>query len=209
MSLTYANNKISAEEYLRGELVAEFKHEFIDGEVYAMAGASGNHNLLSINMLSELRNQLRGTPCRVFIADMKVKVNNDFFYPDVMVVCEKNSDSEYYQQSPVIIVEVLSPSTRKFDKTAKRLKYQNISTLEEYVLIDQTIAEVEVFRRKEHWQSFYYYLGDAITFDSLGVTVLVEDIYYQVNNDDVLAFLQEKNQTAVTDTNPNLVTQKP
>ncbi|MDI1232374.1 MAG: Uma2 family endonuclease [Methylobacter sp.] len=209
MGLTYANNKISAEEYLRGELVAEFKHEFIDGEVYAMAGASENHNLLSGNIFAELKNQLKDTPCRTFIADMKVKVNNDFFYPDVMVVCEKNSDSEYYQQSPVIIVEVLSPSTRKFDKTAKRLKYQNIATLEEYVLIDQTIAEVEVFRRKEHWQSFYYYLGDAITFDSLGVTVLVEDIYYQVNNDDVLAFLQKKNQTAVTDTNPNLVTQKP
>ncbi|MDO9170182.1 MAG: Uma2 family endonuclease [Methylobacter sp.] len=209
MSLKYANNKISEEEYLQGELVAEFKHELIDGAIYAMAGASENHNLLSINMLSELRNKLRGTPCRTFIADMKVKVASDFFYPDVMVVCEKNSNSEYYQQSPVIIVEVLSPSTRKFDKTAKRLKYQNISTLEEYVLIDQTIAEVEVFRRKEHWQSFYYYLGDAMTFDSLGVTVLVEDIYYQVNNDDVLAFLQEKNQTAVTDINPNLATQKP
>ncbi|MDO9423213.1 MAG: Uma2 family endonuclease [Methylobacter sp.] len=203
MSLKYANNKISEEEYLRGELVAEFKHEFIDGEVYAMAGASENHNLLSGNIFAELKNQLKDTPCRTFIADMKVKVNNDFFYPDVMVVCEKNSDPEYYQQSPVIIVEVLSPSTRKFDKTAKRLKYQNISTLEEYVLIDQTIAEVEVFRRKEHWQSFYYYLGDAITFDSLGVTVLVEDIYYQVNNDDVLAFLQEKNQAAVEEMDAN------
>lgn len=203
MSLKYANDKISEEEYLRGELVAEFKHEFIDGEVYAMAGASENHNLLSGNIFAELKNQLKDTPCRTFIADMKVKVNNDFFYPDVMVVCEKNSDSEYYQQSPVIIVEVLSPSTRKFDKTAKRLKYQNISTLEEYVLIDQTIAEVEVFRRKEHWQSFYYYLGDSITFDSLGVTVLVEDIYYQVNNDDVLAFLQEKNQAAVQEMDAN------
>ncbi len=197
MNLKYANNKISEEEYLQGELVAEFKHEFIDGEVFAMAGASESHNLLSINMLSELRNKLRGTPCRTFIADMKVKVANDFFYPDVMVVCQNSDDSDYYKQSPVIIVEVLSPSTRKFDKTAKRLKYQNIPTLEEYVLIDQTIAEIEVFRKKEHWQSFYYYLGDAITFESLGVTVLVEDIYYQVNNDDVLAFLQEKNQATV------------
>lgn len=197
MNLKYANNKISEEEYLQGELVAEFKHEFIDGEAYAMAGASESHNLLSLNMASELRNQLKGTPCRTFIADMKVKVANDFFYPDVMVVCQNSDDSDYYKQSPVIIVEVLSPSTRKFDKTAKRLKYQNIPTLEEYVLIDQTIAEIEVFRKKDHWQSFYYYLGDAITFESLGVTVLVEDIYYQVNNDDVLTFLQEKNQATV------------
>ncbi|MCX7092782.1 MAG: Uma2 family endonuclease [Methylobacter sp.] len=197
MNLNYANNKISEEEYLQGELVAEFKHEFIDGEAYAMAGASEAHNLLAGNIFAELKSQLKGTPCRTFIADMKVKVANDFFYPDVMVVCQNSDDSDYYKQSPVIIVEVLSPSTRKFDKTAKRLKYQNIPTLEEYVLIDQTIAEIEVFRKKEHWQSFYYYLGDAITFESLGITVLVEDIYYQVNNDDVLAFLQEKNQATV------------
>ncbi len=201
MNLKYANNKISEEEYLQGELVAEFKHEFIDGEAYAMAGASEAHNLLAGNIFAELKSQLKGTPCRTFIADMKVKVANDFFYPDVMVVCQNSDDSDYYQQSPVIIVEVLSPSTRKFDKTAKRLKYQNIPTLEEYVLIDQTIAEIEVFRKKEHWQSFYYYLGDAITFESLGITVLVEDIYYQVNNDDVLAFLQEKNQATVQPTN--------
>jgi Uma2 family endonuclease len=104
----------------------------------------------------------------------------------------------------VIIVEVLSKTTRRFDQTAKRLKYQQIPTLEEYVLIEQTIGEIEVFRKKEHWQSFYYYLGDTITFDSLGVSVLVEDIYYQVNNEDVLAFLQEKNQAAIeqTDSNP-------
>jgi Uma2 family endonuclease len=204
MNLDYANSKISEEEYLQGELVAEFKHEFIDGKAYAMAGASEAHNLLSINMLSELRNKLKGTPCRTFISDMKVKVANDFFYPDVMVVCQKDNDFDYYKQSPVIIVEVLSASTRRFDKTDKRLKYQNIQSLEEYVLIDQTIAEIEVFIKKEHWQSFYYYLGDAITFESLGITVLVEDIYYQVNNDDVLAFLQKKNQAALekTDSNP-------
>jgi Uma2 family endonuclease len=212
MNLNYANSKISEEEYLQGELVAEFKHEFIDGEVFAMAGASEAHNLLAGNIFAELKNQLKGTPCRTFIADMKVKVVNDFFYPDVMVVCQQESQSgtgatnevKYYKQSPVIIVEVLSQSTRKFDKTAKRLKYKNISTLEEYVLIDQTIAEIEIFRKREHWQSFYYYLGDEITFESLGVTVLVEDIYYQVNNDDVLAFLQEKNQSALekTDSNP-------
>ncbi|MFU8788193.1 MAG: Uma2 family endonuclease [Methylobacter sp.] len=197
MSLKYATNKITEEEYLQGEFVAEFKHEFIDGDVYAMAGASENHNLLSINMASELRSQLKGTPCRIFIADMKVKVGHDFFYPDVMVVCQQDNEFEYYKQSPVIVVEVLSKSTRKFDQTLKRLKYQKISTLEEYVLIEQTIGEIEVFRKKDHWQSSYYYLGDAIRFESLGVTVLVEDIYYQVNNDDVLAFLQEKAQPPV------------
>ncbi|MGZ8160779.1 MAG: Uma2 family endonuclease [Methylobacter sp.] len=220
MNLKHAANKITEEEYLQGELVAEFKHEFIDGEVFAMAGASESHNLLSLNMASELRNKLKGMPCRTFIADMKVKVANDFFYPDVMVVCQQDiamdgvyaasqsgtgaaNEFEYYKQSPVIIVEVLSKSTRKFDQTLKRLKYQNIPTLEEYILIEQTIGEIEVFRKKDHWQSSYYYLGDAITFESLGVTVLVEDIYYQVNNDDVLAFLQEKNQAIAQETTSN------
>ncbi len=197
MNLKYANNKISEEEYLQSELVAEIKHELFDGEVYAMAGASENHNLLSLNMASELRNKLKGTPCKTFMSDMKVKVGNDFFYPDVMVVCQQDDEFEYYKQAPVIIIEVLSKSTRRFDQTAKRLRCQKISTLGEYVLIEQTIGEIQVFRKKDHWQSFYYYLGDAITFYSLGVTVLVEDIYYQVNNDDVLAFLQEKNQIAL------------
>jgi Uma2 family endonuclease len=194
MNLKYANNKISEKEYLQGELVAEIKHEFIDGKVYAMAGASENHNLLSLNMASELRNKLKGTSCRTFMSDMKVKVGNDFFYPDVMVVCQQDNEFEYYKQSPVIIVEILSKSTRRFDQTDKRLKCQKVSTLEEYVLIEQTIGEIQVFRKKDHWQSYYYYLGDAITFYSLDITVLVEDIYYQVNNNDVLAFLQEKSQ---------------
>lgn len=208
MSLKQANHPITEHDYLQGELVAKTKHEFIDGDVYAMAGASEYHNLLSGNIFAELKNQLKYTPCRTFIADMKVKVANDFFYPDVMVVCQQDNDFDYYKQSPVIIVEVLSKSTRKFDKTAKRLKYQSIPTLEEYVLIEQTIGEIEVFRRKEYWQSSYYYLGDAITFESLAITVLVEDIYYQVNNEDVLAFLQEKTQTGPVPT-PYFELQKP
>jgi Uma2 family endonuclease len=208
MSLKYANQSITEQDYLQGELAAKTKHEFIDGDVYAMAGASEYHNLLSLNMAVELRNELKGSPCRTFIADMKVKVANDFFYPDVMVVCQQDNGFDYYKQSPVIIVEVLSKSTRKFDKTAKRLKYQSIPTLEEYVLIEQTIGEIEVFKRKEYWQSSYYYLGDAITFESLGITVLVEDIYYQVNNEDVLAFLQEKTQTSPVPT-PYFEPQKP
>ena len=192
MSLNPAHKPISVAAYLQGELLAETKHEFIDGEVYAMAGASENHNLLSVNMASELKNRLKGTPCKIFVADMKVKVEQDFFYPDVMVVCREDNDSEYYKNAPVIIVEVLSKSTRRFDQTDKRLRCQKIPSLEEYVLIEQDKGEIQVFRKKDQWQSFYYYLGDDITFASLGVTVPVEDIYYQVNNEDVLEFLQEK-----------------
>ena len=183
---------LTEHEYLALELNADMRHEYIDGQLYAMAGASENHNLLSVNMASELRNQLKGTSCRTFMADMKVKVGKDFFYPDVMVVCQEDNENEYYKNAPVIIVEILSKSTRRFDQTDKRLRCQRIPTLEEYVLIEQDKGEIEVFSKKDHWQSFYYYLGDEITFSSLGVTVLVEDIYYQVNNEDVLDFLREK-----------------
>nr|WP_087148115.1 Uma2 family endonuclease [Crenothrix polyspora] len=192
MNFNPAHNPISEQDYLQGELLAESKHELINGQVYAMAEASENHNLLSLNMASELRNLLKGTPCRTFIADMKVKVGRDFYYPDVMVVCQQDNVHNYYKNAPVIIVEVLSKSTRRFDKINKRLQYQQIPSLEDYVLIEQDSAEIEVFSKQNHWQSAYYYLGDEITFVSLGVTVRVEDIYYQVNNEDVLEFLRDR-----------------
>ena len=192
MSLNPAYQPISEQDYLQGELLAETKHEYIDGQVHAMAGGSENHNLLSVNIATELKTRLKGTPCRTFIADMKVKVGANFFYPDVMVVCQEDNQSEYYKTAPVIIVEVLSKSTRRFDQSDKRLRCQRIPSLEEYVLIEQDKGEIQVFSKKDQWQSFYYYLGDDITFSSLGITVRVEDIYYQVNNEDVLYFLREK-----------------
>lgn len=194
MNLNYADNRISEADYLQGELIADSKHEFLDGEIYAMAGASENHNLLSLNMASELRNKLKGTPCRTFISDMKVKAPQAFFYPDVMVVCERDNEDAYYKNSPVIVVEVLSKSTRRFDQSNKRQRYQALPSLEEYVLIEQDRGEIVVFRRRDGWQSTYYYLGDEIHFYSVDVTVAVEDIYYQVDNEDVVAFLQQQAQ---------------
>lgn len=128
------------------------------------------------------------------MADMKLRVNEDFFYPDAMVVCGEDNEDQYYKTSPILIVEVLSKTTRKFDQTAKRLRCQTIPTLEEYVLIEQDKGEIQVFSRQHHWQSAYYYLGDEISFQSSGISVAVEDIYYQVTNEDVQTFLQQKQQ---------------
>lgn len=192
MTSNPAHNPISEQAYLQGELLAEIRHEFINGQVYAMAENSDNHNLLSLNVASEFRFKLKDLPCRTFMVEMKVKVGLDFFYPDVMVVCQQDNVSSYYKTTPVIIVEVLSKSTRRLDKTNKRLQYQHIPSLEEYVLIEQDSAEIEVFSKQNHWQSAYYYLGDEISFASVDVKVRVEDVYYKVNNEDVLAFLQEK-----------------
>ncbi len=190
------NYSISPEEYLAGEVDSEAKHEYIDGTVYAMAGASKKHNIISGNVFRELGNQLKDkkSNCITFMSDMKVKIshiNQSFFYPDVMVVCDKNDD-DYYQDSPVIIVEVLSKATRKNDSSKKMLSYFNCPTLEEYVLIEQNFCLVQVFSRKQQWQSRHYFPGDEITFKSINVTLSVEDIYYQIDNEDMVQYLQQK-----------------
>ena len=195
-SVDKKNHSISSEEYLSGELESEVKHEYIDGIVYAMAGASKKHNILSGNVFRELGNQLKDkkSNCITFMSDMKVKIshiNQSFFYPDVMVVCDKNND-DYYQDSPVIIVEVLSKATRKNDSSTKMLSYFNCPTLEEYVLIEQNFCLVQVFSRKQQWQSRHYFPGDEITFKSINVTLSVEDIYYQIDNEDMVQYLQQK-----------------
>ncbi len=189
--------KISENDYLEGELISEVKHEYIDGIVYAMAGAGTKHNLISKNILYGLENSLRekNSPCDVFSSDMKVKVSkitDSFFYPDVMVVCDTGNDDDYYKTSPVIIVEVLSKSTRRNDFTIKMMSYFNIPGLEEYVLIEQDICQVQVYSKSKNWQSASYFLGDDITFNSINTTLSVEDIYYHVKNDDIVNYLQEK-----------------
>ncbi|MDO9046719.1 MAG: Uma2 family endonuclease [Methylobacter sp.] len=184
---------ISEEAYLQGELLSETKHEYIDGAVYAMAGASKNHQRITANVLSELLTQLKNTPSEPFSSDIKVKVGSKFFYPDVMVVCKDNSDNDYYTENPVIIVEVLSKSTRRMDETAKKFAYQTLPALKEYVLIEQDFVDVEVCRRSEGWVSHHYFMGDNVTFDSVGLSLSVADIYARVDNDDVTSFVASLN----------------
>ncbi len=188
--------KISEENYLSGELISDIKHEYIDGNIYAMAGASKKHNIISGNMFNIFYNGLRSkkSSCIPFSSDMKVKVSskrNNYFYPDILVVCDENND-DYFQNSPTIIVEVLSKSTSKSDKSQKRLLYFNIPTLKEYVLIEQDKCEVIIFEKDKNWQSNYYFLGDEITFKSIDVSLTVEDIYYQIQSDELVEYFEEK-----------------
>lgn len=138
MSAVLKENFISVEDYLADELIAKTKHEYIDGRVYAMVGASKNHESIAANVLAEVRQHLKDTPCRPYGSDVKVKVgHNKFFYPDVMVVCEDKTDNAYYTEFPLLLVEVLSKSTRQKDETIKRIAYQSLPSLREYVLIEQ------------------------------------------------------------------------
>ncbi|MBA4150479.1 MAG: Uma2 family endonuclease [Verrucomicrobia bacterium] len=147
---------LSIQEYLEGELHSEIRHEYLGGDVYAMAGASIDHNILSLNIASALRAHLAGKGCRVFMADVKVRLqiaNDDiFYYPDVMVTCDPRETERYFTQYPKVIIEVLSPETERTDRREKFLSYLQIETLEEYVLVSQNKMEVTVFRRKENWR---------------------------------------------------------
>jgi Uma2 family endonuclease len=183
---------ISVEDYLTGELNSDIKHELIDGYVYAMAGASANHERISVNVLRKFGNHLENQLCEPFGSDMKLRINSNFFYPDVMVDCHFDNSEPYFTQTPIIIVEVLSKSTRKTDTTLKLLSYINIPSLKEYVLIEQDFVNIQVFRRSEGWLARHHFLGDEVTFESIGLTLFVEDIYHRVQNDDMVEFLANK-----------------
>ena len=180
---------ISEQEYLDGELLSETKHEYIDGEVYAMTGTSVNHNRIVSNVLAALHPHLANTPCDVFAADMKVKTGPNFFYPDLLVDCQKKPGDAYYTESPVLIVEVLSKTTRKNDHTIKKLAYQNLPSLQEYVLIEQDFVDIQVCRRNNHWQSEHFFLGDRLTLEAVELNLNVETVYAKVDNEDMRGYI--------------------
>jgi Uma2 family endonuclease len=176
---------VSEEEYLATESAAEQKREYIDGRVYAMAGAGYNHNCIAANVLRKFGNHLEGTPCATFMADIRLKLGKDYVYPDVLVDCSKMRGDDVFTSAPVIIVEVLSRSTRKTDTTTKLIRYINLPSLQEYVLIEPDIVSVQVLRRSKNWLPEYFFLGDDVRFESIGLTLPVEDLYDRVDNPDI------------------------
>ena len=183
---------MSVEDYLQGELQSSVKHELIDGQVLEMAGASANHERIAGNVYRKLGNHLEGHTCEPFGSDMKVRVRDNFYYPDVLVDCHFDESEPYFTATPVIIVEVLSRSTRKMDERTKLLDYINIPTLKEYVTIEQDIADVTVYRKSDDWRSTHYFLGETIYFESIDFSLPVEEMYYRVKNEDVADFLAHK-----------------
>jgi Uma2 family endonuclease len=177
-------------EYLKSELTSEFKREYIKGQVYAMAGAGHNHNCISANIGRKFGNQLEGTPCVAFVANMKVKAGENYFYPDVVVDCGKMQGDTYFLTSPVIIVEALSSETRKIDTTEKLKQYIKLPSFQEYVLVEQDIVAIQVLRKEKWGPPAYYFLGDSVTFESIGLTLTVEEIYDRVDNADMNEFRQ-------------------
>ncbi len=176
---------LTPEDYLQLEAESLIKHEYINGDVYAMAGASDTHVTIAGNLFALLRSHLRGSGCRVYIADMKARIEarNCFYYPDVMVTCDpRDQETSHYKRFPKLIVEVLSDSTEAFDRGDKFADYQTLESLEEYVLINTRHQRVECFRRNaEGLWVLQFYTPHTSSFDLQSVdfsntlTALYED----------------------------------
>lgn len=177
-------SKLSEEAYLEGERASPVRHEYLAGEVFAMAGASKAHNTIAGNVFALLRSGLRGGPCRAYISDMKLRIAAQpaYYYPDVTVTCSGTdlaADSpKDYLESPTVIVEVLSPATEAIDRREKMLAYRHLASLEEYVLIDQDRGWVEVYRRSEGgWNVLILTPGDSVPLESVGLSLTLDEIY--------------------------------
>ncbi|WP_333878182.1 Uma2 family endonuclease [Methylobacter sp.] len=156
------------------------RHEYVNGLVYAMTGASRNHNRLVRRLMTRLDLHLQGTRCEPFQSDMKVKIKRGddvrFYYPDVQVACEEETD-RYYNEQPCLIVEVLSDSTQRTDRTEKFLAYQTIERLQEYVLLSQDSPYLEIYRRRTEWQRESFSEKQSVTLESVNLTLAVEELY--------------------------------
>lgn len=177
---------ISSLEYLANEEVAETKHEYINGYIYAMVGASDNHVTITGNIFAALHNHLRNNSCRVYASDMKVNIatRNCYYYPDVMVTCnDRDRSSNKYKQYPCLIVEVLYDSTEALDRGRKFDNYQQLETLKEYVLIDQNTELINCFRRVDGglWLLESYRSGSTLKLQSVGLDMPITDIYSKVD----------------------------
>jgi len=179
---------ISAEDYLAGELLAKRKHEFSAGRVYAMAGGSNAHNSIASSAIITFGSKLRGRRCQAFNSDTKVRVrlatHTRFYYPDAMIVCEPNPGSDTYQDRPVVIVEVLSASTRRIDEGEKRDAYLSIPTLAAYLLIETTWPRVVAHQRDAvggFVEQLYEGLDAVVPLQDVGVTLALADLYDRVD----------------------------
>lgn len=177
---------LTPEEYLKLEEQSTVKHEYIDGEAYAMAGTTDIHNTIAGNLYSLIRNHLRGTDCRVYFADMKAKIEkrNCFYYPDLLVTCEpQDRETSTYKRFPKLIIEILSDSTEAFDRGGKFNDYQTLDSLQEYVLVDSKQQRIEIYKRDTEDRWFYKSdtpINQNIFLQSIGLNLLFSDLYEDV-----------------------------
>jgi Uma2 family endonuclease len=177
--------QISVEEYLEGEKNSPVRREYFYGEVYAMAGATDNHNRIVVEMATLLNMHLRGSRCEPFVGDIKVRVNpNVYYYPDILISFEENPEDAHFRNEPILIVEVTSDSTREIDRREKRAAYLQMPSVQEYVIVEQKKMLVEIHRRQpdSRWLThFYNRPEEEFEFVSIDLKMSVAEIYRRVS----------------------------
>jgi Uma2 family endonuclease len=194
MSLPHALPVFTPEQYLSLERTSEIRHEYLDGFVYAMAGESPEHSTICFNLAGSLHFQLRGTPCRGFSPNMKVRTDRSglYAYPDLTVVCGEPSYHDERRDvltNPVVIFEVLSPSTEVYDRSEKFLRYRTeIETLQDYVLVSQDRPRIEHFSRQPDgsWLSSEVNgLTETLSLPSIDCRTALAEVYSRIDFQDL------------------------
>jgi Uma2 family endonuclease len=179
--------KVTEEQYLALDRAAEFRSEFLDGEMIAMSGGSTNHARLQQNISSELYNRLQGSGCEAFGSDLRIRVSARMYtYPDISVVCGKLRVADGHRDillNPIVIFEILSPSTEKYDRGVKFQHYRTVDSLKDYVLVDQDQVRIEHYSRETDntWTLHdHEKLDDELKIASIGVSLFLSRIYDRV-----------------------------
>jgi len=174
---------VSVEDYLLGEEHAKRKHEYVCGKIHAQAGGTNAHNAISSNVLILLGSQLRGKRCSAFNSDTKIRIQeaagSRFYYPDASVVCDENPPRDTFQDSPVLIVEVLSPNSRRIDEEEKRQAYLSLNSLKYYLLVEQSEAAAVLYSKSGEKinRTVYTSRKDAIEFPDIACSLILDDMY--------------------------------
>lgn len=173
---------ISETEYLEGEKLAEQKHEYVNGKVYAMAGASRRHNQIAFNIAFHLRLASQNSPCNIYLSDIKARVQRSkaYYYPDVMVSCTQDDADEYYLETPCLIVEITSKSTQWKDYAEKLIAYQKLASLQTYLIVEQDQPLVTQYYRdaESGWQvARFDQLDQTLTLPCPEMTLALAAIY--------------------------------
>lgn len=197
--------KMTVEEYLQFEEKSPIRHEYLNGQIVAMTGGTKAHSAIITNILTSLRNQLKGGPCKVYAGSLKVRVaaTNSFYYPDVLVDCGDFIKSDVATETPVLIFEVLSRSTAGTDRREKLFAYQQLQSLSTYVLVGQNTKSVDVYRRADEDSWTVEKLGvqdrfDVVVGKNKKVSLSVEEIYEDLDVDPPLNLSVHENVEVYT-----------
>ncbi|HEU5365211.1 MAG TPA: Uma2 family endonuclease [Hanamia sp.] len=184
-AVAYGKQKVSIEEYLEMENAADEKHVYYKGEIFAMPGVKVPHNAITTNFLGILYSKLKGKKCKLFNSDQRIHIpsNTLFTYPDISIVCGEIltlNDDDYNVLNPTVIIEVLSKSTKNYDREEKFKLYRDIKTLKEYILVDSASIHMEVCRLNEsgHWElEEYNALSDTLLIKAINESIVLAEIY--------------------------------